>query len=125
MIVRLRKKKLDARMRRRLRQRRKIWGTVDRPRLVVKRSLNHIYAQIVVDTDNKVITGASSLSPEIRDKVKDIKGKIKVAEMVGELIAKRALEKGVDKVVFDKREYKYHGRVKALANGARKGGLKF
>ena len=58
MIVRLRKKKLDARMRRRLRQRRKIWGTVDRPRLVVKRSLNHIYAQIVVDTDNKVITGA-------------------------------------------------------------------
>ena len=57
--------------------------------------------------------------------MKDIKGKIKVAEMVGELIAKRALEKGVDKVVFDKREYKYHGRVKALANGARKGGLKF
>ena len=125
MIVRVRKKKLNTKMRRRLRTRRKLFGTPDKPRLVVRRSLNNIYAEIVIDSENKVVTGASSLSPELKSKIKEAKGKVEMAKFVGELVARRALSKGIKKVIFDKREYKYHGRVKALAEGARKGGLKF
>ncbi len=120
--------KVWRRKRRHLRVRKKVKGTEERPRLVVYKSNKHIWAQIVVDPPigpSRVITGASSLSPEIRDTIKDMKGKIAKAKEVGKLIAKRALEKGITKVAFDRAGYKYHGRVKALADGAREGGLEF
>ncbi len=120
--------KVWRRKRRHLRVRKKVKGTEERPRLVVYKSNKHIWAQIVVDPPigpSRVITGASSLSPEIRDTLKDMKGKIAKAKEVGKLIAKRALEKGIKKVAFDRAGYKYHGRVKALADGAREGGLEF
>lgn len=124
----LREEKVERRKRRHLRVRKKVVGTEERPRLVVYKSLKHIYAQIVVDPfggPSRTIVGASTLSPEIRDKVKEVKGKIEKAKLVGELIAKRALEKGIKKVVFDRAGYKYHGRVKALAEAARAAGLEF
>ncbi len=107
-----------------------IRGTPERPRLVVFRSHKHIYAQLVIDAPVgpcKVITGASSLSPEVKNEIKEkaIKGKTQIAKLVGNLIAKRAIEKGYKTVVFDRAGYKYHGRVKALAEGAREGGLRF
>ncbi|MEO0144832.1 MAG: 50S ribosomal protein L18 [candidate division WOR-3 bacterium] len=112
-----------------IRKRLNIRGTPEKPRLVVFRSHKHIYAQLVIDPPVgtcKVITGASSLSPEIRNEIKDKKlKKIEIAKLVGKLIAKKALEKGYKAVVFDRGGYKYHGRVKALAEGAREGGLKF
>jgi len=115
------------RKRRHLRVRKKVEGTPERPRLVVYRSNKHIYAQIVLDppfSSSIVITGASTLSPEIRDKIKGMK-KTEQAKEVGKLIAQRAKEKGITQVVFDRAGYKYHGRVKALAEGAREGGLIF
>ncbi len=123
-----REEKVYRRKRRHLRVRKKVVGTPERPRLVVFKSLKHIYAQIVVDPPVgpcRVLVGASTLSPEIRDEVKGLSGKIEKARLVGKLIAKRAQEKGVKKVVFDRAGYKYHGRVKALAEGAREAGLEF
>ena len=123
-----REEKVWRRKRRHLRVRKKVTGTPERPRLVVFKSLKHIYAQIVVDPPVgpcRVLVGASTLSPEIRDEVKGLSGKIEKARLVGKLIAKRAQEKGVKKVVFDRAGYKYHGRVKALAEGAREAGLEF
>ena len=120
--------KIEKRKRRHLRVRKKVTGTPERPRLVVKQSLKHIYAQIVVDRPFdtcQVLLGASSLSPEIREQLKSVKGKIEKARLVGKLLADRALKKGIKKVVFDRSGYKYHGRVKALAEGAREGGLEF
>lgn len=123
-----REDKVFRRKRRHLRVRKKVVGTPERPRLVVYKSLKHIYAQIVVDPPVgpcRVITGASTLSPEIREEVKGLSGKIEKAKIVGKLIAQRAQEKGIKKVVFDRAGYKYHGRVKALAEGAREAGLEF
>lgn len=120
--------KIWRRKRRHLRVRKKVVGTEERPRLVVKKSLKHIYAQLVIDPPLgpcRVITGASTLSPEIREEVAQAKGKVAQARIVGRLIAKRALEKGITKVAFDRAGYRYHGRVKALAEGAREGGLQF
>lgn len=120
--------KVWRRKRRHLRGRKKVKGTEERPRLVVYKSNKHIWAQIVVDPPigpSRVITGASSLSPEIHDSLKEVKGKIEKAREVGKLIAKRAIEKGIKKVAFDRAGYKYHGRVKAFADGAREGGLEF
>ncbi len=120
--------KVWRRKRRHLRVRKKVKGTEERPRLVVYKSNKHIWAQIVVDPPigpSRVITGASSLSPEIRDAIKEMKGKIEKAREVGKLIAKRALDRGIKKVAFDRAGYKYHGRIKALADGAREGGLEF
>ncbi len=113
-----------ARYRRHLRVRGKIEGTSLRPRLCVFRSLNHIYAQVVDDTKGNTLVSASTLDPEIKD---ELAGKNKTAEgaAVGSLLAKRALSKGVNQVVFDRGGYKYHGRVEALAEAARQGGLKF
>ena len=93
-----------------------------RPRLCVYRSLNHIYAQVVDDGKCETVVSASSRDPEIKA---DGKAKAGVAGMVGELVGKRAVEKGLEEVVFDRRGYRYHGRVKALAEAARKAGLKF
>ena len=118
-------KKVRARMRRKMRIRKRLSGTPERPRLAVFRSTRHIYAQIIDDTKGVTISAASSLSPEIRDKVKECKGKKEVARLVGQLVAQRAVEKGIKKVAFDRGGYKYHGRVKALAEGARESGLEF
>lgn len=101
----------------------KIIGTKSRPRLVVFRSNRHIYAQVVNDFDEKVITGASSQSPEI--KKKKFKSPKERAREVGKVVAKRALDKKIKKVTFDKGKFKYHGNVKELSEGAREKGLKF
>jgi large subunit ribosomal protein L18 len=93
-----------------------------RPRLCVFRSLNHIYAQVVDDGKGQTVVSASSKDVDLKT---DGQGKAKVASMVGELVGKRAVEKGLAEVVFDRRGYRYHGRVKALAEAARKAGLKF
>ncbi len=112
------------RQRRHARVRTKVKGTTSRPRLCVFRSLNHIYAQVIDDIKGHTLGTASSLAPEIKG---DSSGKTKagVAELVGHLIAKRSLSQGIKKVVFDRGGYKYHGRVKALAEAARQEGLKF
>ncbi|MBM2826108.1 MAG: ribosomal protein [Dehalococcoidia bacterium] len=114
----------DARKRRHLRIRKKVRGAVERPRLAVFRSLTHIYAQVIDDTVGHTITSASTLDPELRES-KDGKTKTEIAQLVGNLIAVRALEKGLSNVVFDRGGYKYHGRVKALAEAARTSGLIF
>jgi large subunit ribosomal protein L18 len=115
------------RLRRKKRIRKKVFGTPERPRLTVYRSLKHIYAQLVDDVNQRTITGVSSLTPSLRDKVAEARkeGKIAVAKLIGQEIAKRALEKGIEQVVFDRNGFLYHGRVKAVADGAREGGLKF
>ena len=112
------------REKRRKRVRKKVSGTGLRPRLNVFRSLNHIYAQVVDDEKGITLANASSLEPEVKGKL-DSCGSIAAAEAVGEQIAKKALEKGISLVVFDRAGYLYHGRVKALAEAARKGGLEF
>jgi large subunit ribosomal protein L18 len=114
----------EARQRRHIRVRQKISGTAGRPRLCVFRSLNHIYAQVVDDEKGSTLVAASTLDTEIK---KDSKGKKKTgrAELVGQLVAKRAVEKGISQITFDRGGFKYQGRVKALADAARKGGLKF
>ena len=96
----------------------------DRPRLSVFRSLNHIYAQVIDDTNSKTVASASSLSPELDGKLKS-GGNASAAEAVGTLVAQKALTKGVKAVVFDRGGHAYHGRIKALAEAARKAGLQF
>jgi large subunit ribosomal protein L18 len=109
----------------RTRIRKKIRGTTEQPRLVIYRSLNHVYAQIVDDSRSATIASASSLSPDLRDELKSIKGKKEIAKRVGKSVAQKATEKKVTTVVFDRNGYIYHGIVKSLAEGAREGGLKF
>lgn len=104
--------------------RKKVSGTPDKPRLVVYRSLRHIYAQLVDDTQGRTLTTVSTLSPEIRDEIKG-KRKIEQSAIVGKLIAEKAKSLDIENVVFDRRGFKYHGRVKALADAARENGLKF
>jgi len=125
MIRREFEKKKIRREKIRKRVRSKIFGTPERPRLSVYRSLKHIYAQIIDDTKGHTLVAMSSLSKEIRDEVKNCKTKTDVIRVVGLALAKKALEKGITKVVFDRNGYKYHGRVKALAEAAREGGLIF
>lgn len=110
--------------RRKARVRKKISGAQERPRLNVFRSNKHIYAQIIDDTTGRTLVSASSSSKEISGEVAKIK-KTEASKLVGELVAKRAREKDIETVVFDRSGYIYHGRVKALAEGARSGGLKF
>jgi len=113
-----------ARLKRHKRIRRDIKGTKERPRLVVFRSLKHIYAQVIDDEERKTLVSASTLDKEIKDQV-GYKGNIKAAEVVGELLAKKLQTAGITKVVFDRGGYLYHGRVKALAEGVRKGKIEF
>ncbi len=113
-----------ARYRRHARVRAKVEGTTSRPRLCVFRSLNHIYAQVIDDSHGHTLTCASTLDPEIKSEAVG-KKKTEKAKLIGSLVAKQALSKGIKQVVFDRGGYKYHGRVKALAEAARKGGLKF
>ncbi len=119
------KRKITPRLRAKIRIRKKIKGTPERPRLTVYRSLKHIYAQLVDDTNGRTIITASTLSKEIQDDLKNAKGKVERGKLVGTLIAKKAAEKNITTVVFDRNGYRYHGRVQAVAEGAREGGLKF
>ena len=116
--------KRKARSRRQLRVRKKISGTPESPRLNVYRSLKHIYSQIIDDTSGRTLIFASSLDPSLKEQIAN-KEKKEAARLVGELLGKRALEKGIDKVVFDRGGFLYHGRIKSLAEGARSQGLKF
>lgn len=120
----MKNKKILARIKRKRRVRGRIQGTEERPRLNVSRSLKHIYAQVIVDTTGNTLVSASTLSPEIRGTLRST-GNVEAAKKVGELIAKKCLERGIEKVVFDRNGYRYHGRVKALAEAARAAGLSF
>jgi large subunit ribosomal protein L18 len=113
-----------ARVRRHERVRSKVEGTSERPRLAVFRSLNHIYAQVIDDTKGVTLAAASTLDPELAGSLQD-KVKKSQAELVGQSIAKKSIEKGIEQVVFDRGGFKYNGRVQALADAARKEGLKF
>ncbi len=118
------KSKNETRLQRHRRVRKKIQGSVERPRLNVYRSLNHIYVQVINDASGQTLVSASSLDPELKEKLKS-GGNREAAKAVGELAARKCLEKGIDNVVFDRGGHLYHGRVKALAEGARETGLKF
>lgn len=112
------------RLQRHKRVRRKITGTTQRPRLCVFRSANNIYAQIIDDTNRVTVAAASSLDAEVKGAVNH-RGNKEAAKMVGSMIAKKAVEKGITEVVFDRGGYLYHGRIKELAEAAREAGLKF
>ena len=112
-----------ARKRRHMRVRKRIFGTIEKPRLNVFKSDRHIYAQVIDDEAGNTLVAASTLDPAIRDSVTGCN--IESAKMVGELIGKRAIEKGVKTVTFDRGGYIFHGRVKALADAAREAGLEF
>ncbi len=113
-----------ARSKRKTRVRSRVKGTGERPRLNVFRSLKHIYVQAIEDTTGKTLVSASTMSPELKGSFRQ-GGNAEAAKKVGELIAKKCLEKGIQKVVFDRNGYLYHGRVKALAEAARASGLIF
>lgn len=113
-----------ARERRHIRVRKKVAGTPERPRLAVYRSLKHIYAQVIDDQAGCTLAAASDLEQDLRA-ARNGKKKTEVAALVGEAIAKKAKARGISAVVFDRGGYRYHGRVKALAEAARKGGLSF
>ena len=116
--------KTSARDRRRARVRRRVRGTDERPRLSVFRSDKHMYAQVVTDVSGKTVLAVSTLTPEIRDQVKKT-ADVAAAKQVGLLIARRCQETGITQGVFDRNGFLYHGRVRAVAEGAREGGLRF
>ncbi|MDY0376876.1 MAG: 50S ribosomal protein L18 [Desulfobacterales bacterium] len=114
----------EARLKRKIRIRIKTSGTQERPRLSVFRSARHIYAQIIDDITGRTLVSASSLEKTIKEQPK-LESKIAMAVYVGKLVAQRAVESGIKKVVFDRNGFLYHGRVKAVSDGAREGGLDF
>ncbi len=114
----------DSRVKRHIRVRKRISGTAVKPRLNVYRSLTNIYAQLIDDNAGVTLVSASTLDPEVKAQ-KSYGGNKDAAKIVGEVIGKRAVEKGIVAVAFDRGGYKYHGRVAALADGAREAGLKF
>jgi large subunit ribosomal protein L18 len=120
----LKDRKKLARTKRKKRVRSRVQGTSERPRLNVFRSLKHIYAQAIEDSTGKTLVSASTKSPELKGGFR-FSGNVEAAKKVGELIAKKCIEKGIQKVVFDRNGYLYHGRVKALAEAARASGLIF
>ncbi len=117
-------RKVKTRIRRKKHIHKVVTGTSQRPRLVIYRSVRQIYAQLVDDETRRTITGVSSLSAELRESVATMNPS-DTGKAVGEAIARKALEKNIQQVVFDRNGFPYHGRVKALAEGARKGGLQF
>ena len=119
------KTKEAKRRRRHHRIRNKISGTGERPRLAVYRSLNHIYVQVIDDVTGRTLASASSSVKDVKSRTDAAKGKVEKSRIIGELIAERAKAAGVTRVAFDRGGYLYHGRVQALAEGARKGGLEF
>lgn len=114
---------MQEKKRRIARTRAKVYGSTDKPRFTVRRSLSHIYAQLIDDTLSKTIVAVSDL--DLDEKVAKGKTKTELATAVGQAVAERALSQGIKKVVFDRRDKKFHGRVKAVAEGAREGGLIF
>jgi len=112
------------RERRKERVRKKVWGTDARPRVCVYRSLKHIYAQVISDERGMTLASVSTLSPELKGKLKKTKG-IEAAKQVGQLLAQLCKEKKITNVIFDRNGFLFHGRVKALAEAAREGGLTF
>ncbi|MFZ1320815.1 MAG: 50S ribosomal protein L18 [Ignavibacteria bacterium] len=105
--------------------RKKLRGTSEVPRLVVYRSLDHIYAQLIDDVNSKTILTVSTKSKDVSEKLSGVKGKVEKSKLIGKLTAEKAVSNSISSVVFDRNGYLYHGRVKALADGAREGGLKF
>ncbi|HHT9119255.1 MAG TPA: 50S ribosomal protein L18 [Candidatus Hypogeohydataceae bacterium YC41] len=120
----LQKEKWRKRHIRHLRVRQKVFGTKERPRLCVYRSLKHIYCQLIDDVQGRTLAAASTLSPDIKEKI-SYGGNKKAAELVGQKIAEEAKKLGINKVVFDREGYKFHGRVKVLADAARAANLKY
>jgi large subunit ribosomal protein L18 len=116
--------KVAARLRRKKRVRAKISGSPEKPRLCVYKSLKAMYAQLIDDAGQKVLTGASTLTKELKVEIR-YGGNVEAAKKVGEYVARKALALGITRVVFDRNGFKYHGRVKALADGAREAGLTF
>jgi large subunit ribosomal protein L18 len=116
--------RIASRLRRQARVRKKVLGTAERPRLCVFRSAAHIYAQVIDDEKGATLVAVSSLSPDLKDSLKGLK-KAEAAKVVGKAIAEAAKDRGCQKVVFDRNGFLYPGRVKALSEGAREGGLDF
>jgi len=121
----IKKSRNEERKVRHQRVRKKVFGTDEKPRLVVFKSLKHIYAQIVDDLQGHTLTDSNTLQEEVRVQIDEKMSRKDAARVVGENIARKALEKGIETVVFDRAGYKYHGIVAALADGARTKGLKF
>ncbi len=119
------KRQLSTRQRRHLRVRAKVSGTAERPRLNVFRSNIHIYAQLIDDVTGRTLAAASTLEPEVRQRLPEEHPKVQEALLVGQIIGERSRAQGITQVVFDRGGYKYHGRVKAVAEGARGAGLEF
>ena len=119
------KKKVEHRQRLKRHIRLRLTGTPERPRLTIFRSLKHVYAQIVDDVSGKTILSVSDVSKEMKEQFKELKGQMARGKQVGKLAAQKAVEKNITQVVFDRNGYLYHGVVKAMADGAREGGLKF
>ncbi len=105
--------------------RKKVKGSAEKPRMVVYRSLNHIYAQLIDDISGKTLFSVSSKSKDLAGSKEDLKGRIELSKMVGKLAAEKAKSQNISSVIFDRNGFLYHGRVKAVADGAREGGLKF
>jgi large subunit ribosomal protein L18 len=117
--------KLQRRDRRKMHIRKNLRGTAECPRMTVYRSLQHMYVQLIDDMEGKTLVSASTKDPEVSDALKPEMKKTQQSKLVGEAIAKKAAEKNIKQVAFDRNGYLYHGRVKALAEAARKAGLKF
>lgn len=115
----------ENRKRRHIRVRKKVFGTMEKPRLVVFKSLKHIYAQVVDDVRGKTLFAANTIQKDVKNGITGEMSNLEIARLVGKMLAKKAKETGIEKVVFDKAGYKYHGRIAALADGAREGGLDF
>ncbi|MGQ9499711.1 MAG: 50S ribosomal protein L18 [Dissulfurimicrobium sp.] len=118
-------KKLQARLKRKKRIRKRLFGTFERPRLSVFRTAKHIYAQIIDDEKGITLVSASTLDKELRDNFAGLRDKKEIAKRVGALLAIKAKTSGITKIAFDRNGYLYHGRVKALAESARENGLDF
>jgi len=119
------KTKVEHRSRLKVHIRMRVSGTTERPRLTVFKSLKHVYAQIVDDSTGKTLVAVSDIDKAGKEQFKALKGQLALGKKVGEIAAKRAIEKNIKQVVFDRNGYLYHGVVKAMADGAREGGLKF
>ena len=119
------RKNLNSKQKIKFKIRKKINGTPERPRLAVNRSLTHFYAQLIDDVNSKTLLSISTNDKDVIEKIKDIKGKVNQSKTAGKLLAEKAVSAKYSNVVFDRGGYLYHGRVKAFADGAREGGLKF
>ena len=119
------KRKNENRARIKTHIRKSVTGTSGRPRLTVFKSLKHVYAQIIDDSANKTLISVSDISKDVKNDFGGLKGQMNISKKVGELVAKKAIAADIKQVVFDRNGYLYHGVVKAMADGAREGGLKF